>query len=231
MKKKEKDGLIDMTNNAIFSAVSFRGTILDCYKKLGLSENELVVILVIDRLLEQGNTFFTSQDLAMKMSLSAPEIDKIMAGLFQRNLITLESMGGESSWSIDNVKKQVRAEFVKQFSLEQDTAMNKELEARRASLLKFFEEKMGKTLSPLEKDSLNGWINADFTDEEIKDALIDAKQQGKTSIRAVDKILRNRRREEDIIKEGASGVSDSWDSDIEKTIEIAKSLWNVDDKE
>ena len=220
-----------MTNNAIFSAVSFRGTILDCYKKLGLSENELVVILVIDRLLEQGNTFFTSQDLAMKMSLSAPEIDKIMAGLFQRNLITLESMGGESSWSIDNVKKQVRSEFVKQFSLEQDAAMNKELEARRASLLKFFEEKMGKTLSPLEKDSLNGWINADFTDEEIKDALIDAKQQGKTSIRAVDKILRNRRREEDIIKEGASGVSDSWDSDIEKTIEIAKSLWNVDDKE
>ncbi len=218
-----------MANNTIFSAVSFRGTILDCYKKLGLSENELVVILVIDRLLEQGNTFFTSQDLAMKMSLSASEIDKIMAGLYGRNLITLESMGAESYWSIDNVKTQVQAEFTKQFNLEQDVAMNKQLEERRSSLLKFFEEKMDKTLSPLEKDSIKEWIAADFTDDEIKDALMDAKQQGKTTIRAVDKILRNHRREQDIIKEGASGVSDSWDSDIEKTIEIAKNLWNVDE--
>lgn len=220
-----------MANNTIFSAVSFRGTILDCYKKLGLSENELVVILVIDRLLEQGNTFFTSQDLAMKMSLSAQEIDKIMAGLFARNLITLESMGGENSWSIDNVKTQVQAEFTKQFNLEQDVMMNKQLDARRAALLKFYEEKLDKTLSPLEKDAIKEWIAADFTDEEIKDALMDAIQQGKKTIRAVDKILRNHRREQDIIKEGASGVNDSWDSDIEKTIEIAKSLWNVDDKE
>ena len=76
-----------MTKTSAISLISFRSMILDCYKKLGLNENELVVILMIDHLLEQGNTLITGDALSMKMKLSAPEIDAISNQIAQKILV------------------------------------------------------------------------------------------------------------------------------------------------
>ena len=76
---------------------------------------------------------------------------------------------------------------------------------------------------------MGDWLEAGYRDEEIQDALLDALKERKKTIRAVDKILRAKRRDDDIRKEGASAVNDNWDKDIEKTMEIAKAMWGGDD--
>ena len=67
--------------NSLINAVSFEYLLLDCYSKLGLSEKELTVCLMIEHLSKQGNAFVNSDMLALKMNLSTKEIDEAMSSL------------------------------------------------------------------------------------------------------------------------------------------------------
>ena len=53
----------------ISEAIDFRFLLLENYKKLKISENQLAIILMIDHLLSQGNPFITADLLSLKMSL------------------------------------------------------------------------------------------------------------------------------------------------------------------
>ena len=50
-------------------ALDFRYLLIEYYKKIGLSETDLAVLMVIDHLLQQGNTLITADLLQLKMSL------------------------------------------------------------------------------------------------------------------------------------------------------------------
>jgi hypothetical protein len=49
-------------------AVDFRYILLDDYKKLGISEEELSVIMMVDHLLRRGNDLVTADLLSLKMN-------------------------------------------------------------------------------------------------------------------------------------------------------------------
>ena len=51
------------------SALNIIYLLLDFYKTLGLKEREVMVILMINQLLTQGNDFITSDVLSLKMNL------------------------------------------------------------------------------------------------------------------------------------------------------------------
>ena len=53
----------------ISEAIDFRFLLLENYKKLRISENELAIIFMIDHLVSQGNPFITADLLSLKMSL------------------------------------------------------------------------------------------------------------------------------------------------------------------
>ena len=63
----------------ISEAIDFRFLLLENYKKLKISENELVVIFMIDHLVAQGNPFITADLLSLKMSLDIKDIDNLIA--------------------------------------------------------------------------------------------------------------------------------------------------------
>ena len=71
-------------------ALDFRYLLLEYYKKLRLSENEVMVILMIDHLLEQKNTLITPDLLSLKMNISSKELDKILVSLLERDLIVYD---------------------------------------------------------------------------------------------------------------------------------------------
>jgi DNA replication protein len=217
-----------MAKNSLYNAVSFRYALLDCYKKLNLSEQELVVVLMIDHLLEQGNTLVTADMLSMKMNYAIKDIDKTMVGLLNRGLLSYDTSDKNMRTSLDTLKNQVYALFQQSVEREQINLMSKEKADRLSSLIQFFESKLARSLSPLETQTMGDWLEAGYQDQEIQDALLDALKERKKSIRAVDKILRAKRRDADIAQEGASAVNDTWDKDIAKTMEIAKAMWGDD---
>ena len=218
--------------NSLINAVSFEYLLLDCYSKLGLSEKELTVCLMIEHLSKQGNAFVNSDMLALKMNLSTKEIDEAMSSLLQKGFLVYDhDEDNKLTISLSPLKEEVKKEFAFSLTREQTNSMNKEREGDMTKLVSLFEEKCARTLAPLEISTITDWLDSGYSLENIKNALLDALNQNKKNIRAVNKILVNRRKQDDIQKEGASAVSDRWDKSVEETIQAAKTLWgNPNDK-
>ena len=53
-----------------------------------------------------------------------------------------------------------------------------------------FEREFGRTLSPMEFETINGWVNNGVKPELIKDALKEAVLSGVTTIRYIEAIIR-----------------------------------------
>lgn len=206
-------------------AVDFRFILLDQYKKLGISENELAVLMMLDHLLRQGNRLITADMLSLKMNLKTREIDALLVSLLQKNFISYENGSHGMRTSIEPLKKVLYKQF--QLTLAKDR--QNLLSAERAGVLNrlyaYFEKRLNRTLSPLETDMINSWLDDAFEEDAIKSALEKAISDGRRSIKSVDKRLREARRREDIEKEGVSAVSENYSADIERTLEIAKVRW------
>lgn len=211
--------------NPYINAVSFSYVLLECYKKIGLSDDELVVVLMIDHLLEQGNTFINGDMLSLKMNKKPNEIDSIMNDLLKKNHISYDTVGGKLAISLNVLKEKAYASFKDMMDREASKLTDKGREEVLNGLNSFFEGRLNRSLTPLELTTINEWLDAKYSVEEIKNALLDTLKAGKKSIRAVASTLKNARKERDIIKEGSSAVSETWDKDIEETIAIAKDLW------
>jgi DNA replication protein len=219
-----------MAKSGLLSALDFKYVLLDSYKKMNISEEELMVILMADHLLEQGNSLITVDMLALKMNYKPEMIDKTMSLLVKRGYLSFDT--GEKKkmkTSLEPLKNLLYDEFQKNLALEHKDLLSNERENTLRDLTSFFESKLERTLSPLDSQTLSGWIDAAFSSEEIKNALLDALNEGKNNLRAVDKVLRASRANKDIAKEGYTATSPSWDKDIDETLKIAKEMWGNDE--
>jgi DNA replication protein len=212
-------------------AVDFRFILLDDYKKLGISENELAVIMMVDHLLRRGNDLVTADLLSLKMNYKTAEIDGILVSLVKKDLLAYETSPEHAGMrtSLEPLKKKL----YKQFDLDLAKDRANLLSAERAEMLNRlyaqFEKRLNRTLSPIELDTISSWLDDGYDETAIKNALEDALAAGKRTLKAIDKILRSARARSDIAKEGYTTVNDRWNQDIEKTIEIAKTKWVDDD--
>ena len=204
--------------------------LLEHYRDLKLNETELSVILMIDHLLRKGNLLVTADLLSLKMTLKTHEIDKILSDLVKREYLSYETGSEGMRTSLSPLKDKLYKVFERTLAKDRQNLFSKQRATALASLYDHFEKRLNRVLSPLENDLLGQWLDSGFTEEEIHDALEDALSQRKRSLKSVDKILRSGRIRGDIAKEGYTGVNDTWDEGIERTIEIAKAKW-IDDED
>ena len=208
-------------------ALDFRYLLLEYYKKLRLSENEVMVILMIDHLLEQKNTLITPDLLSLKMNISSKELDKILVNLLERDLIVY-GMGRKVKVSLKSLHKELYETFQVALSKEQESLVSEKKAAYLKNIYEVFEKQLNRTLSPLEFSMIGEWVNDGFDDETIIRALNEALAKGKKTIRSVDRILVQYKAKEDMVKTGMSNVKEVWDDDMESLLEVAKAKW-IDD--
>ena len=208
-------------------ALDFRYLLLEYYKKLRLSENEVMVILMIDHLLEQKNTLITPDLLSLKMNISSKELDKILVSLLERDLIVYD-MGKKVKVSLKSLHKKLYETFQVALSKEQESLVSEKKAAYLKNIYEVFEKQLNRTLSPLEFSMIGEWVNDGFDDETIIRALNEALAKGKKTIRSVDRILVQYKAKEDMEKTGMSNVKEVWYDDMESLLEVAKAKW-IDD--
>ena len=92
-----------------------------------------------------------------------------------------------------------------------------------------FENELNRPLSPLEVSRIREWVSLGYDDETIINALKEALNQGKKSLRSVDKILLSWAKREELENEGKTSLADDWTNNLEETIRIAKTPWLDDD--
>ena len=88
----------------ISEAIDFRFLLLENYKKLKISENQLAIIMMIDHLIEHGDQFVTADLLSLKMSLDIKEIDRLLADLLTRGLMEYTTVNGKTVTSLNPLK-------------------------------------------------------------------------------------------------------------------------------
>ncbi len=211
-------------SNVQMEALDFRYLLLEYYKKLKISENELAVIFMIDHLLSQKNTLVTPDLLSLKMNLSTKELDKIMVGLIEKNFLVYD-IGKKTKISLKPLQKKLYEAFQLSLAKEQEISSSEEKSQYMSNIYEVFERELKRSLSPLELSLINEWVNDGFSDETIINALHETLRKGKKTLKSVDKLLVQWKTRDDIEKEGISNVKEVWDDDIEKAMEIAKTKW------
>lgn len=209
----------------IEKVISFRLALLDSYKKLGLNENETMVILLIDYLLSQGNSLITSDLLSLKMTLQPEEIDGILVELLNKRYLCYKTEDGKLVTSIENIRKIVYSEMKKTLTWEVKKESVQKDESLISDLYSLYEDKASQPLSPLEKDTIVSWLKNGYSEEEIKNAVLDTARFKKLTIREVERTLKAKRRAKDRLEEGVSAIKDNYDKSIAETLENAKKLW------
>lgn len=211
-------------------AVDFRYILLEHYKSLHIGEDELATLFLIDHLTRQGNDLVTADLLALKMNFKTGAIDKILVGLVKKGYLAYEVSGETMRTSLEPLKKKLYELFQQDMARDRANLMSADRAEMLARLYAYFEKRLNRTLSPLESDTINTWLNDAYTEEQIRAALEDALAAGKKTIKSVDKILRRGRKSSDIAAEGYSAVNDHWNADIAETIALARKKWDEENE-
>ena len=214
----------------VSEAIDFRYLLIDNYKRLKISEEELAVLLVIDFLIGQGNPFITADILALKMNYKTKDLDTILATLLKKGLIDYVSQGNKTVTTLDPLNKKLYREFQLSFAEEEKNSRDKKMNETLENIYTKFQELLGRTLSPIEVSKIREWVSYGYSDELIISALKEALSKNKKSLKSVDKILLQWQARDDIESEGHTSISEDWHKNLEETIRIAKTNWIDDDK-
>lgn len=215
----------------ISEAIDFRFLLLENYKKLKISENQLAIILMIDHLVSQGNPFITADLLSLKMVLDIKEIDTLLADLLTRGFVEYVTLNNRTVTSLNPLKERLYREFQISISKDNEIKGNAKIKEELNNIFENFEQELGRQLSPLEISRIREWVALGYTDETIINALKESISQGKKSLRSVDKILLSWAKREELETEGKTAIQDDWTNNLEETIRIAKTPWLDDDDE
>lgn len=204
----------------IIDAIDWRMILVDHYKKLGLNEKELSIILVTNSLIQKGVSFITPDIIALKMTLDFQEIDTCFTNLIKKDILTL---GGADNIqiSIEPLKKRLIEIFSEELKKETGDFGNTE----QNDIYVLFESEFGRALSQFEINTIKDWFDQGNTAATIKEALNVATLSRVKTIRYIDKILLEWKRREELSKNGISPLSEKWRKNLEETMEIAKINW------
>lgn len=211
-------------NKTYQNMIPFAYVLLETYKKLRLTEEEALLCLMVDHLLENGNTFINADLLSLKMTETPEALSNLLNDLLKKGYLSYEVSGGKMTTSIAALKNLAYSEFGKMMEEQRRLSVDPRNTETLSRLYSFFEEKLERSLSPLERDSLSDFLLS-YSEEEIRNALLDALRLGKKTMRAVSSELKRRRKESDLQSEGASAINETWDADIQETMEAVRKLW------
>ena len=178
-------------------ALDFDYLLLEFYKTLNIQEREVVIILMIEHLLKQGNDFITSDLLALKMKYDIKEIDASLSILFTKGYLEYKEVNNELHTSLDSLKKSLFKTFEKTIFTEEEISKNEIIEEKRKIIFDAFMASFNRNLSPIEISRIDSWIEQDVDQTIILDALKDASNREKLSVMYIDRLIVNKLKEED----------------------------------
>ena len=146
------------------------------YKKLNLSEAELIIIIFLMNSYEY-NPKLISESMDIKLPLLLEMISQLESkGILKIELKNINGINTEVC-NLDNLYEKLSLLVIK-----------KEEAKDNKSIYDVFETELGRTLSPIEYELVGEWLN-DNTEEILKLALREATYNGVSNFRYIDRII------------------------------------------
>lgn len=210
------------------SSIDFNSLLLNNYKRLKISEKEVVVLLLINNLLNNGNELITADLLSLKMNLSSDEIDEIMCSLVEKNYLSFVSVDKDENklqTSLEKLNRILYRELTKTI-LGNEFIKSAEDNKKVEQLYEMFSLALKRNLAPLELAKIDDWLKEGYSCEEVSYALKKAQQDKKLTFRNIEINLRKSKISRDVDEEGYSFSTTSMSKqDIEEAIKIINTPW------
>lgn len=157
------------------------------YAKLNLSEEELVLILLINYFVNNHQQV-TIQLLENHMSIAKDKIDKLINNLHKKGIISFNKYA-TNNIDISNIfDKIIGLNTIEK--IKEGQAKNQQ---ETKNIISSFEKEFQKKLSPIEKETIREW-HTTYNDEIIMYALKEAVMANVLSLRYIEKIILDQQR-------------------------------------
>lgn len=151
------------------------------YKKLNISEKELIFISYITN----NDKAFNPEGLSLKLGWEIKEIMEVTSSLSEKKLldINVDKKNGKIKEYIDlsNLYEKILLELIDE--------NDEEIKEDNSKIYNIIETELGRTLSPIECETIKEWLNSNISEELIKEALKEAVLNGVSNLKYIDKIL------------------------------------------
>ena len=187
------------------------------YKKIGLNDDEFVLLLITYELVQTGTKFVNPSDLALLCGFTPTKIDVVYSGLIFKKLVSNEfSPSGVMFTSFDGIVKKLLSCLDDE--VDQQEAKDKKDKIVEEDVFKYMQSFFNRPLSPLEYDVIQSWKNKKYEFALIKAACEIAAQTNNKSIRYIDTIIFEENKKSEI---GA----EEYQKRQQETIELSKVDW------
>ena len=165
--------------------------LLQHFKTLGMSHDEVLLVIQLKSFLDKGILFPDIQKLASRLDLSQEEVFRLIHQLTHKKILQIKVQKDEEGktqdiYSLDFLwEKLVRVE--KQETENQESKLEKE---NQQNLFKLFEQQFSRPLSPIEIQTIGMWLEEDhYAVSLIEFALREAVLSQVYSLKYIDRIL------------------------------------------
>lgn len=188
--------------------VSLSRLVLKYYRRIGLNEENLVMILQLKSFIDQGDMFPDVNEIGEAMDLTPDQTFAHIHDLIKKKVLALKTSKNEAGKTQDIYSLEPLYERLFIFIDQEAEKEADEDEINQVTdLYQKFEEEFGRPLSPIEIETLNAWIDQDqYSPELIHMALRQSVLNQVYSLRYIDRILltwqrKNITTKEQVIKE------------------------------
>ena len=150
------------------------------YKKFDLENNELLMLIYLLNCNEK--LILDNKKISKNLYLEENEVLNIISSLIEKNYISIE-MSKNNGIIEEYISLDLFYEKINSYLIENDKKDNS------SDIYSKFEKEFGRTLSPVEYETISKWIESNIPLELIEAALKEAILSGVNSIRYIDKIL------------------------------------------
>ncbi len=151
------------------------------YKDLKINEKELLFLSLLMN--TEGLISFDPVYISTRLGFEINEVIEIMSGLTTKQYIEM-IVKNENGKMKEYLDVNPLYEKLVLLVIEED-----EEESVDSKIYSIIESELGRTLSPIEYETIGGWLSANISEELIKEALKEAVLNGVNNLKYIDKIL------------------------------------------
>lgn len=176
-----------------FGDTTIPNVLLAHYRQLGLTDEQLILILQFKSIMDSGNEFPDIEQIAQRMQVPVSKIFNAIHDLMQKKYLSIQTSKdidgkAKDSYHLDLLWERLGA-LLEQ---EQRIRQSEEEKLTEKELFNRFESEFGRPLSPMEMQTIGMWLDDDhYAVELIEMALREAVLSQVYNLKYVDRILLN----------------------------------------
>ncbi|SDY88505.1 DNA replication protein [Evansella caseinilytica] len=161
------------------------------YVQLGLSDQQMIVLMHIRQFAQEGNYFPTPTDLQQRMTIDQDQCAKILKELLKKGFLGIEEKQDADGRLSEAFSLQPLYEKVILYINHQSVGKEKfSKQQEEGELFRRFEEEFSRPLSPMEVEMISMWLDQDKHEPKmVEAALREAVVSSKLNFRYIDRIL------------------------------------------